>query len=60
MKENEQFFENELKQDFDKDIFNQNNVEEQKDIDVENLPTECKKTSLISKLVEKIINLFRR
>ena len=59
MNENEQFFENELKQDFNNAMFQQNNILEQKDID-NNLPTECKKVSFISKLIEKIKYIFRR
>jgi len=60
MKENEKFFENELKQDFDKAIFKQNNSEEKEHMVKENLPTECKKAGFMSKLVEKIKKIFRR
>jgi len=61
MKENEEFFENELKQDFDKAVFNQDNIiETPKEIDNNNLPTESKNVNFITKLVEKIKNIFRR
>jgi len=59
MKENEKFFENELKQDFNNSMFQQNNVEEQNDIDTENLPSEFKKVSFISKLIAKIKIVFK-
>jgi len=60
MKENEQFFESELRQDFNKDIFHQNNVEEQKEIIEENLPTKCKKNGFIFKLVDIIRSILGR
>lgn len=60
MKENEKFFESELKQDFDKDVFKQSSVGEQKEFIEENLPVECKKVSFIYKLIEKIKGIFRR
>lgn len=59
MEENEKFFENELKQDFDNNMFQQNIVEEQRETD-NNLLAECKKESFISKVVNKIRKYLRR
>lgn len=61
MKENEEFFENELKKDFDKDIFKEeNNRDIKNEIIEENLPKEYTKVSFISNLFNKIKNIFRR
>ena len=60
LRENEQFFENELKQGFDKAIFKQSNMDTPKETINENLLAECKKVSFISSLMEKIKNIFRR